>query len=284
MKIGRYRWTPEEKREILDALLGDIEVIPVESRVDFVDVFETMDEAQKIVAHKGELIGLSTGYPSLDKMTGGMAPGDLIIIFGDTSHGKSQLAQNITYQVAGMGTPVFFMGLEMTNNQNTARLLGIGGDDIAGLPIFYPKDNDITHANINTIIRQGIQRGAGLVVIDQLQQLTRNIDNLTNELSLVTHEVKRAAVQGRVPIILISHINRTGSKHSAPTLSELKGSSSIEQDADICLSVWRDLDPRLGVSDELQVWLRKNRNHGMEFFTTTMKVVDGVRLVEGLAF
>lgn len=275
--------TPEEKDQLTDKLLDGL-TIKEEEPPSLTTAVETVPEAEKLLAQAGKIVGLTSGYEAIDKMTKGMAFGDLIIIYGDTSHGKSQLTQNITYRLAREGQPVLFIGLEMTNAQNTTRFMSIGkGDelcDYALLNIMYPTDNDLNYGNIEPYIKAASEAGAKLVVIDQLQQLIRSVDNTTNETSLITHEIKRMAIKYQVAVILISHINRSGQTSAAPTLRELKGSSSIEQDADICIAVWRDMDPRNNMTHVLEVWLRKNRNRGMEFFHTELTVEDGVRLVE----
>jgi replicative DNA helicase len=265
---------------LLDELLAEVQPKKGIGSADLIMALQTVAEAKRNAEQKDGIAGLPTGYQSLDKMTKGLAPGDLIILFGDTSHGKSQLSQNITFNLTSNGIPVLFIGLEMTNAQNTQRFLNIGGEDQKGLQalanILYPEKNDLKYETIEAYVEAGTKGGAQLIVIDQLQQLVRSIDNNTAETSLVTHEIKRMAVRYKVPIILISHINRSGSTNGVPTLRELKGSSSIEQDADICLAVWRDIESAPHI---LQVILRKNRNRGMEF-TRTQLYTNGVRLSE----
>lgn len=277
VNISRYRWTPEEKEQILDQLLTDL--IPTTHEPEVIQLSETFDKAQELLVQGDGIIGLSTGYPSIDQMTRGLAPGDLAIIYGDTSHGKSQLSQNISYNLAARGDPVFFAGLEMTNEQNTSRFIQMAREreEARGLPILYPKNNYFSYKEIGALISTATKMGAKLIVLDQLQDITHSLDNSTNEISLVTLEVKRAAVQNQVPVILISHINRSGNKSGPPTLAELKGSSAIEQRADIAIAVWRDFDAEDGL---LHVRLRKNRNRGMAFHSTTLQIKDGVKLVE----
>lgn len=284
--LDHKRLRPDEEKALLLSLMGRVTPEETVKPPGLIMALDTLAEAEELLARKGQIVGLTTGYPSLDLMTKGMAPGDLCIFFGDTSHGKSQLTQNITYNLAKMGVPVMFIGLEMTNAQNTTRFMGIGAADaeedrnMALASIMYPANNDLKYENLQACIKEAVEAGAQMVVIDQLQQLTRSVTNTASETSLITHEVKRLAVGNNIPIILISHINRGGDKDAAPTLKDLKGSSSIEQDADMCIAVWRDMDPRNERMHLLDVWLRKNRNRGMEHYMTQLEVKDGVRLVE----
>lgn len=282
-RLKSMRLTKDEQNELLLHLLDKVEP-KGETPADLLLAADTVEAAEKILGERGRLSGLTTGYPSLDLMTKGLAKGDLIIVYGDTSHGKSQLTQNIAYNLARKEHPILFVGLEMTNAQNTTRFLEIGeGDplrDTALLHILYPNSNDIGYPTIESHIKSAAEAGVELVVIDQLQQLTRSIDNATSETSMITHEIKRMAVRYEIPVILISHINRSGQQNTAPTLRELKGSSSIEQDADVCIAVWRDMEESHDKRHVLEVWLRKNRNRGMEHTHTQLVVQDSIKLRE----
>lgn len=273
LDIARYRWTEEEKDQVLDQLLQTMR--PKENqKPELLSLTEVYDDAVEALNSPQRL--LSSGFASLDRMTKGMGSGDLVIVYGDTSHGKSQLTQNIALNVAQRGHTVLFCGLEMTNKQNTQRFIQMG-EDVRDLPILYPASNELTRHNVSEIVGLAVENGAKLVVIDQLQQMVREIANTAQEISLITAEVKRVAVQYEIPIMLISHINRTGTRQGPPTLTELKGSSSIEQDCDIALAVWRDMDLMDG---RLHVVLRKNRNRGMEYQKTVLRIDQNMRLHE----
>lgn len=284
-RLESMRLTEKEWEDIVQVALDKITPKKKTSDLSLVMALETMEEAKAAQASEGKILGLSTGFPSIDQMTKGINKGDLVIIYGDTSHGKSQLTQNIAYNLARSHEPVLFIGLEMTNAQNTGRFMRIGQNDPmvedALANILYPSSNDLRLENIEEYITSSVGT-AKLVVIDQLQQLTRSVDNTTSETSLITHELKRMAIRHGVPIILISHINRSSLNGGPPTLRELKGSSSIEQDADICLAVWRDMDPQHMQSHILEIVLRKNRNRGMEHTSATLTSTNGVKLAEVL--
>lgn len=281
MKIDKYRWTREEKLVILDQLLTDQLEQETPATPTLVKLPATLDQAEKQILQGDSIAGITTGYKSLDNMTRGLAEGEVSVVFGYTSHGKSQLTQNIAYNVAARGIPVLLLPLEMTAAQNTARFLSFADrDKLMALPIYYPASKQIRHKDLNALVGAAKDQGVKLVVIDQLQQLTRSVENQTNEISLITHTISEVAKVHDVHIMLISHVSRSGFG-KAPDLVDLKGSSSIEQDADICLSVWRNFK----AEDEyernaLVVHLRKNRNRGMAATKATLEVKDGVRLVE----
>ena len=258
------RYDEEEKAAILDALLE--EAAPASTKpVELTFFAELYDEAEKIAEHGNEMAGLSTGFPSIDKMTLGLGPGDIIVIFGYTSMGKSQLSQNIALNVAKAGVPVLFIGLELTNKQNSARFIKMGGTD-RQLPFLFPADPDISYTGIQAAIKKAKGYGAGLVVVDQLQDLIHDKANEQGEITQIMAELKRAAIINEIPVIVISHVNRTGAVPGPPPLEVLKGSSSIEQKADIAISVYQNHEAQPGdrTHKRMLVALRKNRNRGME--------------------
>lgn len=284
--IKSSRATPEEKFEAYQYIRDEDpdvkEWLGTEKskKPELIALAETVEQAQQNLVEGDKLNGLSTGYQSLDQMTRGMAKGELIVIFGDTSHGKSQLSQNISLNLALTGKAVMFVGLEMTNVENTVRFLQMLSNQTSAmsLPILYPKTSDVGYKDIDGLVVAAQKEGTELVVIDHLHMFARNVDNMANEISLITHEFKRVARKYEIPIILISHINRAGTKKGTPELADLKGSGSIEQDCDIALAVWRDMNDE--TDTKLRVVLRKNRNRGRKVWKCELDIRENARLVE----
>ena len=279
--IENSRATPQEKLEawkrlgLDDDVLGAARTKP--EKAPLIPLVDTVKQAEKLIAHGDEIVGLSTGYKVLDQMTKGIGPSEIVVIFGDTSHGKSQLAQNISINVSKHSGPVLFVGLEMSNAENTARFLNMD-DGNTNLPIFYPANMDLGYKDIDNLVGSAKQAGTVLVVIDHLHMFARDVTNLANELSLICHELKRVARKYELPMLVISHISRSGGG-KPPELKDLKGSSSIEQDADIALAVWRDMDKDDNV---LKVVLRKNRLRGRQHRTAELAILPNARLAEKL--
>lgn len=280
-RLKSMRLTPEEEEKFFLALMDKV-TPKTEEKVALTTAYEFVDEAKKLRVTGDKIIGTTSGYSEIDSFTRGFAAGDMIVVFGGTSHGKSQVAQNITWRLARKGTAVLFLGLEMTRAQNNARFMDIAdwmGDEYEFLNnIVYPTSNEVKLSTIESCIREGVKEGVKLVVIDQLQQLTRSVDNRTNETSMITAEVKRMAVKYQIPVMLLAHINRTAEVTSPPTLQSLKDSSSIEQDADICIAVWRDMNPQHGQQHIVELVNRKNRNRGHVGEGATLQVEGGVGL------
>ncbi len=271
------RYLPEEKEAMLSELLS--EAVPRgDTTPKLVNLKDTIEEAKTLMATGDKLNGLSTGYKAIDRMTRGLAAGEVIVLFGGTSHGKSQLAQNITLNLAKADVPVLFISLEMTNAENTQRFMLMNNSDDP-LPIIYPVSSDITYEQVDKIVKEALKQKIGLVVIDHLHMFARNIDNAANEISVICKEFKQVALRNGIPLILISHINRKADKNGPPSLQELKGSSSIEQDADIALAVWRDMN---NDDQTLVVANRKNRNRGRKLLQADLAILDNLRLAESI--
>jgi len=243
---------------------------------------EYLEAADKMIAQGDELIGLSTGYPSLDKMTGGIGPSELVVVFGETSHGKSQLVQNIAYNVAKAGHPVMFIGLEMTNVENTVRVKQLaGGEDLVSLPIIFPKKMDLRIEDFPTLFKTAKDNRVEMIVIDHLHAIPVSNKSVStaDAISEMMYEIKRLAREYEMPVLLVSHVNRGQQRKGMPEASDLKSSSAIEQCADILIAVWRDMT--LDQADQiLKVAMWKNRNRGRQQWRTEFMLGKNARLKE----
>ncbi len=280
------RLSQPELRELVDEALTHLD--PMRGKaVKLVELRDTVEEALKRIRKPGQIVGLSTGYRDVDLMTGGLDMGEVSVWYGGTSVGKSQLTQNIALNMALAGVPVLSLPLEMGMYQNTTRLLEMYGPEnlerFMKLPIHYPEDKRIDIDELANTVAEGVSNfGIRAVVVDQLQQLVpRTNNNLTDSTSKTTDELHKIAEENQVHILLISHINRTGEKGSVPQLSELKGSSSIEQDADICVGLSRNVEddePGINFSSPLNLTLTKNRNRGLQVYRAVLRY-SGLRLI-----
>lgn len=219
-------------------------------------------------------MGLSTGFAKFDEMTGGLQDGDLIIIAGRPSMGKTALAINIAQHVAlhpkmRMGAAVF--SLEMSGvslmtrmvcsagrvdmhkfragylNQEERRKLQVAlGDLTSSRLVINDRAEMPLSAMCNSIRRLVKDEGVKLVVIDYLQLMVtpdkRGSENRSTELGGITRTLKLLAKELEVPIIVLSQLSRaceTRPGDHKPMLSDLRESGSIEQDADIVSFVYR---------------------------------------------
>lgn len=276
------RYDPDEQTAMLDWLLEHAK--PKEKpKPRLITLAETWEAAQKLHGDEEGIGGLSTGYRNVDDITGGLRPGQLIILFGDTGHGKSMLAQNIAYNVAMTGVPVLFVGLEMTNAENTERLQGIGAD--ATLPVLYPEVIDLDVKHLEYDVQDAVEQGVGLVIIDHLHMFEGEQNgNEPQFITAICRESKMLAIKYNLPIILLSHIKERlpGSEKNIPMLRDLKGSSSIKQLADSALAIWNErmvFDDPLPGTPQLIIKQRKSRR-GRQQTLAKLDILPDARLVE----
>ena len=229
-------------------------------KLKIVDLQPYMTDARVNREPEGTIKGLSTGLRKIDKMTQGFVPGELMIVSGQTSHGKTQLTNNIMLKAALNDHKVMFITMEMTKRETADRFNALTNDhDIGEGKIFLNMRSDLAYADVTRLIEKSKEMGCDLVVIDHLHYFSRSVENATQEVSKIVKEFKSAAVQYEIPVILISHVRKMDpSKH--PTIDDLRDSSLIAQDADIVLMVWRDERPGATNPNEVEVVLWKNRN------------------------
>lgn len=253
--------------------------VQAESKFEIVDLQPYMTQAREHREPEGTIKGLSTGLKKVDDMTQGFVPGELMIISGQTSHGKTQLSNNIMLNAALNDHKVMFVTMEMTKQETADRFNMLTKDqDIGEGKIFLNMRADLAYTDVTKLIEKAKEKGCDLVVIDHLHYFSRSVENATQEVSKIVKEFKSAAVTYELPIILICHVRKMAPKKH-PTIEDLRDSSLIAQDADMVLIVWRDDSPSSTNPNEVEVTLWKNRNrqkkHRRDFL-----YADGMKLVE----
>ncbi|MDH4234119.1 MAG: replicative DNA helicase [Gallionella sp.] len=220
-----------------------------------------------------DITGTATGFTDLDKMTSGLQPGDLVIVAGRPSMGKTAFSINIAENVA-MDTklPVAIFSMEMGASQLAMRMLGSVGklnqhdlrtgrlqdDDWGRLthalgrlndaPIFIDESAALSALDLRARSRRLHRQnnGLGLIVVDYLQLMSSNAgkasENRATEISEISRSLKALAKELHVPVIALSQLNRSLEQrpNKRPVMSDLRESGAIEQDADLILFIYRD--------------------------------------------
>jgi replicative DNA helicase len=271
----------EGRRELLEKLLPDTSLNI--DRYGMVLAADYTDQAKERMANWGKLQGISSGYSEIDRLTKGLVGGELIVVAGATSQGKTTVALNIANNVATSGAPVLFVTLEMTKAEVTARLMKMNGGDnpayqTAAAMMAFQKEDELNWKDIDGLIAKAKQElSVGLIVIDHLHYFSRELEHLSEDLGRITKELKKNAIRHDVPIMLISHVRKKGSgeaRGKAPDIEDLRGSSYIAQDADIVLMVRR----MTNYPDLLAVKVEKNRNRGISSDDEYALKFDGIKL------
>jgi replicative DNA helicase len=257
------------------------------------DLGPVIDRLDMLAQHKGELTGVSTGFSRLDEMTAGLQKGDLIVVAGRPSMGKTTFAINIAENAAfgPKKCKVGVFSMEMSREQLAFRMISsLGRVDQTHLRVGNIGDEewsrinsaiammksahiyiDDTGALTPTDVRARARRlkrehGLDLIVLDylQLMQVAGTKENRATEISEISRSLKALAKELAVPVIALSQLNRSVEQRTdkKPVMSDLRESGAIEQDADLIMMIYREEvydknTTRKGIAD---IIIAKQRN------------------------
>ncbi|HXX80940.1 MAG TPA: replicative DNA helicase [Thermodesulfovibrionales bacterium] len=257
------------------------------------DVIKSSFEMIEHLYDKKEAItGVPSGFGDLDALTTGFQPGDLVVIGGRPSMGKTALGLNIAQHVGlEMREPVAIFSLEMSKEQLALRMLCaeamvdsnsvrkgfIRKEDwhkltsaagkLAEAPIFIDDSSSTTVLEMRAKARRLKMEhgGLSLVIVDYLQLMRSRggFERREQEISEISRSLKGLAKELRVPVIALSQLNRgVEQRHDRrPTLADLRESGAIEQDADVIIFLYRDrVYNKENTSDRAEVIIAKQRN------------------------
>jgi replicative DNA helicase len=269
----------DEQAKVFEEIIADIAPKSKIEEIQLTLMSDFTEAAREHMKSFGRMQGISTGYSTLDRLTMGLVGGEMIVVAGKTSMGKTALSINIANNVALNGIPVLFVTMEMTHKEITARYMNINKDSedsydrVSALTLFQ-KNDELNWQSIDALVEKAKdEMGVGLVIVDHLHYFTRELDNVAEDLGRITKEIKKNAIRHDVPIILISHVRKT---QGEADIESLRGSSLIAQDADIVLMVGRNPD-----TSQMMVKIEKNRNRGFDHENNETELTfDGIRLTE----
>ena len=230
---------------------------------------ETFKNLDRIASNPGSVTGVASGLIDLDEITSGFQKGELVIIAGRPSMGKTALALSIMRNAAiDFKVPVGMFSLEMANHQLAQRLLCAEGrvdshlvrtgklpknqwknlslavGSLAEAEIYLDDTPAITVLELRAKARRlKAEKNLGLIIIDylQLMQGPRNIESRQQEISNISRSLKALAKELDIPVIALSQLSRAVEQRSEhrPQLSDLRESGAIEQDADVVIFLYR---------------------------------------------
>lgn len=244
---------------------------------------------QKLLNHiadrkedRGE-VGMMTGLRIFDSRYGWHG-GDLVIIAGATSQGKSTLATTIAYNMAVTGVGVLFFSMEMSMEQLIARIIARqvrvssstslyqkmsddeynrvydGSLGMMKLPIYFDEDSKTSFVKICSSIRTMVKaKGVRVVFIDYLQILANGRgDNREQVIGDMARDLKRLAVELNICIVALSQLARAAGQ-TEPNINRMRGSGQIEEACDIAVLIHRP-NPR---TENAKIYIAKGRNIGL---------------------
>ena len=234
----------------------------------------SMDKLNELSKKGSSLLGSSTGYKDLDKKTQGLQKGDLIVVAGRPSMGKTSFAMNIAENMLidkEVKGSVLVFSLEMPAESLTTRLLAshakidqqdvraarLSNDqlqkfmessaELRDLPLLIDDSSILSpmelRARARRVYRQS-EDGLALIIVDylQLMQLPGSTESRVNQISEISRSLKSLAKELDVPVIALSQLNRAVEQrpNKRPMMADLRDSGAIEQDADVIFFIYRD--------------------------------------------
>ncbi len=316
-----------KERSILRKLIGVTAEISTRCYDQDIEIDEFLDEAEKLIFQIGEtrlstgfthieplmksslktieslydkkehVTGVPSGFKDLDNLTAGFQSGDLIIVAGRPSMGKTSLALNFAMNASDVEredqTPIAVFSLEMSKEQLALRLLcatarvnlkslrtgylsredwsalALAAGKISDQPIFIDDTPSINTLEIRAKARRlKKEHGVGLIVVDYLQLMKggSRSESREKEISEISRSLKALAKELDTPVVALSQLNRKveDRPNKRPQLADLRESGAIEQDADVIIFLYRDEvynksedNPKKG---EAEIIIGKQRN------------------------
>jgi replicative DNA helicase len=271
--------------EIYAATLRDRSRIPPDRLLG--DVLEgALDEIEAIGSPNGSgPTGIKTGFTDLDALTGGLYPGQLIVIAGRAAMGTTTLTLDILRSTAlQQGLPAALFSLEMRSLDLTMRVMSAEArialhhmrsgamtdddwmrlsrrmPDISAAPLFLQDDDYGSFSDLRAHARRlHARHGVRLIAVDDLQHLpygTRRLASRYEEVSEIARGLKRMAKELQIPVIAVSTLNRGPEQRpdKRPLLNDLRDSGALEDNADLVILIHREDayqrdTPRAGEAD-----------------------------------
>ena len=257
----------------------------------------SLDRLYELSNNPNGLIGSSSGFKDLDKNLQGLQNGDLLVVAGRPSMGKTSFAMNIAENILSNEEhegSVLIFSLEMPAESLTTRMLASmtkinqqnvragtlkdsemkelfkQSEKLKHLPLWIDDSSILSPMELRAKARRlarSENNGLSLIVVDylQLMQLPLSTENRVNQISEISRSLKSLAKELNVPVIAISQLNRAVDQRPTkrPIMSDLRDSGAIEQDADVILFVYREevYDPeKEGVEGKAEIIIGKQRN------------------------
>lgn len=259
-----------EPADLEDIVLGGEQELAKRESIEegkIVHITDMKEEIDKAAESWGKVSGISTGYPQLDAKIGGLKPGELILIGGETNNGKSALAQNIAVNVA-KEHGVLFITLEMLITEAGSRIKHMNNGAVDDLNLMFQEEYQIDYRHIDTLFKNGVDSGVELVILDYLQYLGRGMT--LDEVARMSKLMKSLALKYQIPFIVIVSLRKSDGgkfkrKWTDIEVEDLMGTSAIGYDADIALVTSRKNLENEFETDKFFVKVIKARNMNVDY-------------------
>jgi len=295
---------PESPSDLLDSAMSKLYEIYSNRRTGgFEPIKPILDQMHgyldKIHAQRNEVVtGVGTGFEALDEMTSGFQPGDLVVVAGRPSMGKTAFSLDLARNAASIyKKPVAYFSLEMASMAIAMRLIAAEArinlhrlrsgrlhereweelsratGRLAELPFFIDDSGSLGINELRARARRlKQQHNIGIVFVDYLQLMQPpDAQSREQEVAQISRALKGLARELEVPVVALSQLSRaveTRGGDKIPQLADLRDSGAIEQDADVVMFIHRKKQYRTGADDDegvpvdntADIIIRKQRN------------------------
>jgi len=290
---------PEEVLDFAEQLIFEIAKNNNQAKAGFRKIdnllSEAVDKIEELFKTKELITGVATGFTDLDRKTTGLQGGDLVIVAGRPSMGKTSFSMNLVeYAAISQNLPVAVFSMEMPGAQLATRMLAslsrvnatklrtgqLDNDDWPKLTsalgllqdksIYIDDTPALSPLEVRTRARRlaaDHEHGLGLIMIDYLQLMRgsdNSSENRTLEISNITRSLKGLAKELDCPIVVLSQLNRSLEQrpNKRPVMSDLRESGAIEQDADLIMFIYRHevYEPETDQKGLAEIIISKQRN------------------------
>lgn len=262
-------------QEFIDEVESSFFNLAGQTRTNFVislkeSLKNNLKDLEKGGRNPGEIMGISTGFSSLDRKLLGMQPGQMIIIAARPGMGKTALALNMAVNACKHSElPVMIYSYEMLSNELSGRILSSEAaidsrkirtkdytdmdlrnmahavQELSQLPVYINDSGATNLLDIKSQCRKvKSEQGLGLIVIDYLQLMRPHIrkNSREQEIAEISRGIKELSKELQCPIVALSQLNRSATSRTdrRPQLQDLRESGSIEQDADMVILIHRE--------------------------------------------
>ncbi|HMM27410.1 MAG TPA: replicative DNA helicase [Aggregatilineaceae bacterium] len=241
------------------------ELVPIN-----IAISDYYDRIEHLYEHRGEPLGVPSGFVDLDRLLGGLQKSDLIIVAGRPGMGKTSWLLSVALNAARARARVAIFSMEMSNEQIVQRLvssetgistqnLRLGKLDDREWTLFVEATGNLSNVRIfldDTPAQSPIQmrtkcrrlyaeHGLDLIMVDYLQLMNSGsgrVENRVQEISFISRQLKQLARELNVPVLAAAQLSRAVEQRQdkRPQLSDLRESGSIEQDADVVMFIYRE--------------------------------------------
>lgn len=277
--LYRLKQDPEDVESVLSSSLDDITAVSsFNAASDIVTASALADRIEQQIREGAPSNAIPTGFPTIDGwLRGGVRPGEVMVIGGRPGQGKTALGVNMAMLTAAKGNPSAILSIEMSAEEIGRRMMAVCGcpmnanqSDLAKAAEARARLNEMPVSVVDmpkgelAQIRSHVRtlsriHGVRLFVIDYVQLVKTGKANAEEyqRVTMASQAIKQIAREYGVAILALAQVNRDGGKKERPTMADLKGSGSLEQDADQIVLVH---NPPNDPEAEPELILAKHRN------------------------